>query len=129
MRCIRPTTFRTRTHAFVALMFLAVMLVEWGSHGLAFAHAGSPQGLAAMNSPTPEHDDPCRTLTNCCESRKNGGAVVTPAHNLPSFNSFAESIRFVPAYSRDVAAGVPVREDVRRIFRPKDPLLHPPELS
>lgn len=113
----------------LAMLFLIVMLIEWGSHSLAFSHSGSPTGMIAINAPELEHDDPCRTLTNCCESRKNGGTVVSPSHHLPSFNSFVELIRFVPAYSRNIAISAPLREDVHRIFRPKNPLFNPPELS
>lgn len=121
--------FSKKLHAVVALVFLFVMLVEWGAHSLAFAHSGSPAGMVAVNVREAEHDDPCRTLTNCCERRKSGGTVVSPSHHLQSFNSFVELIRFVPAYARDLAVNPPLRDDVQRIFRPKDPLLHPPELS
>ena len=111
----------------MAVLFLAVMLIEWGSHSLAFAHSGSPGGMIAVSAPEYEHDDPCRTMTACCESRKHGGTVVSPSHHLPSFNAFVELIAFTPAYSRELAAASLSRGDVHRIFRPKDPLLHPPE--
>ena len=112
------------------MLFLAVMLVEWGSHSLAFAHSGSPTGMVAISSPDEtKHDDPCRTMTDCCQSRKHGGTVVSPSHHLPSFNAFVELIAFTPAYSRELAVVSQSRDDVRKIFRPKDPLLHPPEFS
>lgn len=110
-------------------MFLVVMLVEWGSHSLAFAHSGSSRGMIAINAPEPEHDDPCRTLTTCCERSNNGGTVVSPAHHLPTYNSYVELNEPVPALTRALIFSLPAREDAQRIFRPKDPLLHPPELS
>ncbi|MDI1242831.1 MAG: hypothetical protein PSX80_13025 [bacterium] len=110
-------------------MFFAVMLIEWGSHNLAFAHSGFPTGMVAVAATEPEHDDPCRTMTDCCQSRKHGGTVVSPSHHVPSFNAFVEMVGFTPAYSREIVAEPEYRSDARRIYRPKDPLLHPPELS
>jgi hypothetical protein len=121
--------FTKRTHAVLALMFLSVMLIEWGSHSLAFAHSGWPTGMVAISTPEPEHDDPCRTMTDCCQSRKHSGTVVSPSHHLPSFNSFVELIGFTPAYSKEFSAPAEFHISARRIFRPKDPLLHPPEFS
>lgn len=129
MQSVRPAQPIKRTHTILAMMFLAVMLIEWGSHSLAFTHSGSPGGMIAISSSEPEHEDPLHTMVDCCENGKNGGTVVSPSHHLPSFNSFVELIRFAPVYARDIAATLLLREDVQRIFRPKDPLLHPPELS
>ncbi|HEX6278862.1 MAG TPA: hypothetical protein VFZ49_02495 [Pyrinomonadaceae bacterium] len=118
-----------RAHVILALMFLTVMLVEWSSHSLAFAHSGSSRGMTAINNPEAEHDDPCRTLTTCCERSSNGGTVLSPAHHLPTYNSYVELYEPVPSLTSALIASPPAREDARRIFRPKDPLLHPPELS
>ena len=122
-----PASIR-KLHVILAMAFLFVMLVEWGSHNLAFAHSGNPGGMVSANAREDEHDDPCKSLT-CCQSRKEGGAVVSPSHHLPSYNSYSEIVRFVPAYSRDFVVQASPREDVHGIFRPKDPLLHPPEFS
>jgi hypothetical protein len=115
-------------HVVLAVAFLFVMLVEWGSHNLAFAHSGYPAGMVSVNARESDHDDPCKSLT-CCQSRKDCGTVVSPSHHLPSYNSYSEAVRFVPAHSRDFVPAPSLRENVRGIFRPKDPLLHPPEFS
>ena len=125
----RPVSFTKKLHVLLALMFLAVMLVEWGSHSLAFAHSGMPGGMTAVNASEPEHDDPCRTMTTCCERSTNGSTVLSPVHHLPSYNAYVELYDPVPSWTREGFVSPPVREDARRIFRPKDPLLHPPELS
>ena len=118
-----------RFHVVMAVAFLFVMLVEWGSHNLAFAHSGYSSGMVAVNAGDSNHDDdPCRTLT-CCQRHKEGGTVVSPSHHIPSFNSYVELVRFVPSYSRDYVPAPSLGENVRGIFRPKDPLLHPPEFS
>ena len=75
-----------------------------------------------------EHEHPCRNLP-CCENRENGGTVISPSHHLPSTNLLSRFVQFIPAGSQSVAGTALGRNDVRRIFRPKDPLLHPPELS
>ena len=126
---VGPASLTKRIHVVLALMFLFVMLVEWGSHSLAFAHSGSPGGMIAINAPEPEHDDPCRTLTPCCERSSNGSTVLSPSHHVPSYNSYVELYDPIPSWTRDLIVTPPAREDARRIFRPKDPLLHPPELS
>lgn len=126
---VGPASLTKRNHVVLALMFLVVMLVEWGSHSLAFAHSGSTQGMIAINATEPEHDDPCRSLTTCCERSGNGSTVLSPAHHVPSYNSYVGLYDPVPSWTRDLIVTAPVREDARRIFRPKDPLLHPPELS
>jgi hypothetical protein len=118
-----------RFHVILAMAFLFVMLVEWGSHNLAFAHSGYPTGMISVNAGDSDHDDdPCKTLT-CAQRHKEGGTVVSPSHHLPSYNSYTELVRFVPSYSRDYIPAPSLRENVRGIFRPKDPLLHPPEFS
>lgn len=129
MDLLRPLSPTKRFHVVLAMMFLAVMLVEWGSHSLAFAHSGMQAGMIAVKASGPEHDDPCRTLTTCCERSSNGGMVLSPAHHVPSYNSYVELYDPVPSLSRDLAVIPTSREEARRIFRPKDPLLHPPELS
>ena len=124
----RSRSLTRKLHVILAVAFLFVMLVEWGSHNLAFAHSGYPAGMVLVNAREDAHDDPCKSLT-CCQSRKEGGAVVSPSHHLPSYNSYFEVVKFVPAYARDFAIQASSREDVKGIFRPKDPLLHPPEFS
>ena len=124
----RSRSIAKKFHAIVATAFLFVMLVEWGSHNLAFAHSGYPAGMVSVNASEDDHDDPCKSLA-CCQSRKEGGTVISPSHHLPSYNSYAEVVRFIPAYSRDFVPAPSLRDDVRGIFRPKDPLLHPPEFS
>lgn len=124
----RSRAFVRKLHAVVAVAFLFVMLVEWGSHNLAFAHSGYPVGMVSVNASETENDDPCRTLT-CCQRHKEGGTVLSPSHHIPSYNSYLEVIQFIPAYSRDFVVPSSSQDDVQRIFRPKDPLLHPPEFS
>ena len=117
-----------KIHALFAVAFLFVMLVEWGSHSLAFAHAAPITGLVAVAGSEAEHDDPCRT-TVCCESRKNDQKTPGFAHDLFPYGSAIERADIgLPANGLSEEQRVP-RGAAHRIFRPKDPLLHPPEFS
>lgn len=115
-------------HALVAVAFLFVMLVEWGSHSLAFVHAAPITGLVAVAGSDAEHDDPCRTIV-CCESRKNDQKAPGFTHDLFPYGSAIECAD-IGRRLNGLSEVRPVpREAVDRIFRPKDPLLHPPEFS
>ena len=122
------TGISKRLHAIVAVVFLFVMLVEWGSHSLAFVHHAEVSGMVSIGVGEVEHDDPCRTLT-CCEGRKDGQSAPGFPHHLLTYNSYAEVSDQTPSFRHDPGIPAPSRDDVRRIFRPKDPLLHPPEFS
>lgn len=115
-------------HALLAVAFLSVMLVEWGAHSLAFAHAAPAIGLIVITGSEIEHDDPCRT-TVCCESRKNDQKAPGFAHDLFPCGSVLDR-PFGESQISLLAEEPPfIKQPADRIFRPKDPLLHPPEYS
>jgi hypothetical protein len=115
-------------HALVAVAFLFVMLVEWGSHSLAFVHAAPITGLVSVGGSDAEHDDPCRTIV-CCESRKNDQKAPGFTHDLFPYGSAIECAGIGRRLNGSSEVRPVPREAVDRIFRPKDPLLHPPEFS
>jgi len=128
MKSDAARTFSRTLHAVVAVAFLFVLLVEWGSHSLAFVHHEAVSGMASINVVPTEHGDPCKTMT-CCEGRDDGRTAPNFSHHLVTyFSQFAVSDRNLSLGHSFVASPFP-REGVRRISRPKDPLLHPPELS
>lgn len=114
-------------HAFLALAFLFVMLVEWGSHSLAFAHAAPVSGLTAFSGAEVEHDDPCRTVV-CCEGRKNDQTVPSISHDI-SPSSLLDLADGQLRFRRALREPSIHRKDVHGIFRPISPLLDPPEFS
>lgn len=114
-------------HALLAVAFLSVMLVEWGSHSLAFAHAAPPAGSTAFSAVEVEHDDPCRTVV-CCESRKNDQTVPNIAHDI-SPNSLLGLPDGQLRFRRAVREPVIPRKNAHGILRPINPLLDPPEFS
>jgi hypothetical protein len=114
-------------HAIMAAAFLVVLLVEWGSHSLAFAHAEPARGLVAIDVEV-EHDDPCRSMT-CCERRRSDKPAGTFFHDLKPTNSMIDIV-FTHEAIEQLSEAPPIpRDDARRIFRPAEPPIHPPELS
>lgn len=113
----------------VAVAFLFVMLVEWGSHSLAFAHAAPTTGMVAVaSSSEDEHDDPCRTIV-CCEGKRNDQKAPNFSHDLFPYGSATESTDTGATFDRVRELSALSHNVVDRLFRPKDPLLHPPEFS
>ena len=115
-------------HALLAVAFLFVMLVEWGSHSLAFAHAAPVSGLISVSGGEAEHEDPCRTIV-CCESRRNDQKVPGISHDLFPCSSAIEHANGEPRINLLSEEPVPSHNAADGIFRPKDPLLDPPEFS
>ena len=116
-----------RLHAFMAAAFLCVMLVELGSHSLAFAHAAPISGLVSILNIEVEHDDPCRTIA-CCESRREQKAPNFQHDLFPYGSTIEPSIKAISVAGINKEPAI-LRETASRISRPKDPLLHPPEFS
>lgn len=112
----------------MTVAFLFVMLVEWGSHSLAFAHAEPVKGMVSISQTGAEHDDPCRT-TVCCESRKNDQKAPGFSHDLFPYGSVLDRADGAPACKFLPENPAIPRGATERISRPKDPLLHPPEFS
>jgi hypothetical protein len=111
----------------MAVAFLFVLLVEWGSHSLAFAHSESSRGLVAIDIEV-EHDDPCRSMT-CCERRRSEQPASSFFHDLKPSHSVIEIAFENNAVDRLREAVTIPREDAHPIFRPAEPPIHPPELS
>lgn len=126
---VRRIALTKRSHAVVAVAFLFVMLVEWGSHSLAFAHAAPTTGMVAVaSSSEDEHDDPCRTIV-CCEGKRNDQKAPNFSHDLFPYGSATERANAADTFDHLREVSPLSHNAVDRIFRPKDPLLHPPEFS
>lgn len=113
-------------HTILAVAFLFVMLVEWGSHSLAFAHAESASGLVAVAGVDVEHDDPCRTII-CCEGRKHEQTTPNSSHDISPYTPIVERDDERLRLDRKLSVPPLLRDGAHGIFRPKNPLLHPPE--
>lgn len=117
-----------KTHALLAVAFLFVVLVEWGSHNLAFAHAEPTTGLVAVTNVDGEHVDLCRTIA-CCEGRKHEQLAPNSAHEIPNYAPVVERSGERLLFDRLRKEPPLIRGDACGIFRPTNPLLHPPEFS
>lgn len=112
------------------MLFLLVLFVEWGSHGLAFSHAYSAEGQAqAVAFGESDHEDPCKTMIHGPSGTNQERPVPTAGHDITQTNSFFDS----SLGSRQLyAAADPTRSrgsKVSELFRPVSPPFHPPELS
>ncbi|MGD9563981.1 MAG: hypothetical protein AB7F88_18150 [Pyrinomonadaceae bacterium] len=124
----RQFTFSKRTHTAMAIVFLFVMLVEWGSHNLAFAHGGPGAELVTVASGAVGHDDPCPTMI-CCDVPKHEQKTTTSSHYVSPCTPSAERTRETLRLDRTMKSPPLRRDDANGISRPKDPLFHPPEFS
>jgi hypothetical protein len=125
----RQLTCKTNFHRVIAMAFLVLLFVEWGSHGLAFSHAYSPDGQAqAIGSDERGHEDPCKTMVHGTDGTRQEKPVPTSGHDIKQANIF-----FALSTS---AGGLELEKDPRTsrskvsgLFRPVSPPFHPPELS
>ena len=109
---------------FIAAAFLLFLLVEWGSHGLAFSHAASDEG-AAIESTESGHEDPCKTLVRCPDGKQQdqpGPRYDSSQHNL--FLAGLFEARFVTGLTTPDPID---RSRIGRIYRSPSPPFHPPE--
>ncbi len=120
-------TKRENVRRLLAIVFMIVLVAEWGSHGMQHSDLGPIEGQA-FSAPDHHHDDPFHKLALCAYSNRHD-------QQAPSFNDH-------PQYS-----GLVDRHDVPRVdsrlvsdpplpfhlahglFRPVTPPFHPPRLS
>ena len=111
-----------------AVAFLAFLLVEWGSHNLAFAHASSDDGRA-VQSQDGGHEDPCKTLIRCSDGPGRNQPVLKLSHDILQYSNFFDNLLSTPRWS-DLHKDPRLRRGpVLALFRPSDPLFHPPKVS
>ena len=121
--------WRAYLRRLVAAAFLLFLLVEWGSHGLAFAHSASAAKDRAAYSEEDGHDDPCKTMIRCSDGRRQDQKTPNLGHDKSQYNAF---LRHMPdPFDRNAGLNrtrLP-REKVYALTRPISPPFHPPELS
>ncbi len=119
---------RKNIRCIFAVAFVIFLLVEWGSHSLAFAHASPPDGMAAVFTGG-EHEDPCKTLIRCSDGRRQDQQLPNFSHDRSQQNAFFGRFSDLGQVIRpETESEIPFATS-HRIFRPIDPPFHPPELS
>ena len=112
----------------LAAAFLLLLIVEFGSHGLIYAHSTSSQEGAAMQSSERGHEDPCRTMI-CSEGRKRDQQVPSFTHDASQHNTLFDRLAGLRNLS-DIDRDKPMSfEDANALFRPPLPPFHPPKAS
>ena len=128
MNIVRRLTNRKYLRIIFAGAFLFVMLVEWGSHSLAFAHGARTEGMVAVSSEGGHDEDLCKTMVHSSDGRRQS-QLPGISHDLIQQNLFAGTgSHFVRRPISDVNPTIS-REDAHRLFRPIDPPFQPPENS
>jgi hypothetical protein len=112
----------------IAMAFLLFLLVEWGSHDLAFSHASSAGEAAVVQSSDGNHEDPCKTLVHCPDSRQGKDQRnVQPDASQHSLYLNGILNATLPEYLATVV--VVEREPVGGLSGSVDPPFHPPKNS
>lgn len=129
MNTIRQLSERKYLRLIFAGAFLFVMLVEWGSHSLAFVHGPQPEGMVSVTAEGEHDEDPCKTMVHGGDQRgQQSGPRI--AHDLLSQrNAFFASIELADQFVFLQPLSNLDREDAHRLFRPIDPPFQPPENS
>ena len=109
-------------------MFLALLFIEWGSHGLAFSHAYSVDGQAqSVVSDQQGHEDPCKTMVHGTDGTRQEKPVPNVGHDVTQASTFFYMSDGADYFGAPNDSGVS-REKVRDLFRPPSPPFHPPEV-
>ncbi|MGH9946737.1 MAG: hypothetical protein ACRD6X_06035 [Pyrinomonadaceae bacterium] len=111
-----------------ALAFLFFLLAEWGSHGVIFAHASSSEGQAFSAKET-GHEDPCKTLIQCTDGKRQNQQVPNLGHDASQHNAFFDRLSNLMLRKSLYKEPQLTRERVSGLFRPVSPPFHPPEIS
>jgi len=106
---------------------MILLLAEWGSHGIIYANSNSTEGQAISSSER-EHEDPCKTLIQCSDGRRQD-QVPSFTHDANQHNGFVPRLSDL-GRTGSFYGNAPISpSNLIGLFRPPDPLFHPPELN
>lgn len=112
-----------------AIAFLLFLMIEWGSHNLAFAHSSSDGGSGSMQSQQDRDEDPCKNMMRCSDGPRREQTSQRVAHDTIQYEQFFNDLlttrRLVDLFSDPRLR----RSRLEALFRPPDPPFHPPQLS
>ena len=111
-------------HRVVAAAFLLFLLVEWGSHSLAFSHAAT-EGASLESSET-QHEDPCKTLIRCSDGKQPYQVTFRPDNQ---HNGFLDDLLGWRPVGRVMKEPPLVPDPVHSLSRSVNPPFHPPKFS
>lgn len=111
-----------------AAAFLIFLLGEWGSHGIIYANSNSTEGQAFSSSER-EHEDPCKTLIQCSDGRRQDQQIPSFTHDANQHNGFVPRLSDLGKAGMFYGDKLFSPSNLIGLFRPPDPLFHPPELN
>jgi hypothetical protein len=124
----RQISWKKGVRRLFALAFLALLLVEWGSHNLAFAHAYSDDGQAVQSQDNPD-EDPCKTLILCSDGPRQDHRVPKFGHDILQYSTLFDGLLAAPRWADLYKDPRLRRRPLHPLSRSLDPLFHPPKIS
>ena len=120
------TSWKTNLRRVVAVAFLVFLIVEWGSHNLAFAHTYSEDGRAVQSLDS-EHEDPCKTMIRCSDGPRQDQNLKV-SHDLLQYNKLF-TVSLSPRRRADLNKYPRLRRRTNYpLFRTTEPLFNPPKV-
>jgi len=129
MRLLSSILVKKETRrSLLAALFLIVFLAETGSHGLICSGPKSADG-ASVSSTDGGHDDPCKTLIVCSDSKRKDQQLPVFGHDSMQHNAmFDRGTDLDDRFDMLSEPRIPFAA-AHALFRPPSPPFHPPELS
>ena len=129
MRSLTSKLVKKETRrSLLAALFLIVFLAEAGSHGLICSSQRSTNELS-VSSTGGGHDDPCKTLIVCSDSKRKDQQLPTFSHDSMQHNAmFDRGSDLQNQFDMRSEARIPFGA-AHTLFRPPSPPFHPPEIS
>ncbi|HKP68185.1 MAG TPA: hypothetical protein VJV05_02800, partial [Pyrinomonadaceae bacterium] len=112
-------SWKKKLRRVFAVAFLLFLIIEWGSHNLAFAHTYSETGRAVQSQDS-GHDDPCKTMIRCSDGPRQDQTLKLTHDVLQYNNVFNASLS--PRQWADLHQDPRLRRPLLYpLFRPPDP--------
>lgn len=112
----------------LAALFMLVFLAEAGSHGMICSSNSSADELSVSSSQD-GHDDPCKSLILCSDSKRKDQQLPGFSHDSMQHNAIFDRRQDLDTqFGVDNEPRIPFATG-HTLFRPPSPPFHPPELS
>ena len=124
---MKGTIDKAKFIKILAGFFLLLLMFEFVSHG-AICRAGYHHSTdASVTAKDSGHEDPCATMILCSDSKRQDDLSPVRGHDAGSHNALFAQLFTKTVEAPVIKQGVKPLYDAQDLFRPPDPLFHPPE--
>ncbi len=129
MRLLSSILVKKETRrSLLAALFLVVFFAEIGSHGL-ICSSHTPADGASVSATDGGHDDLCKTLIVCSDSKRKDQQLPVFSHDSIQHNAmFDRGTDLDNQFDMRIEPRIPITA-AHTLFRPPSPPFHPPKLS